>query len=36
MAAYLLYTSKYLRMLIFRVVSPSLTKKSMYTAYSRI
>ena len=35
MAAYLLYRCKHLCMLIFRVVSPSLTKNSIYAAYSR-
>jgi len=35
MAAYLPYKSKHLCMLKFRVVSPSLTKNSVYTAYSR-
>jgi len=35
MAAYLLYKCKHLRMLKFQVVSPCLTKNSIYTAYSR-
>ena len=34
MAACLLYNCKHLRMLKFCVVSPSLTKSSIYTAYS--
>jgi len=33
-AAYLLYRFKHLYMLISHVVSPSLTEKSIYTAYS--
>jgi len=36
MAAYLLCRCKHLCTLIFRVVSLSLTKKSMCTAYSRL
>jgi len=36
MAAYLLSKCKHLCMLKFRVVSPSLTKNSIYTAYSRL
>jgi len=36
MAAYLLYKCKHLCMLKFRVASPSLTKSSIYTAYSRL
>jgi len=36
MAAYLPYKCKHSRMLQFRVVSPSLTKNSVYTAYSRL
>jgi len=35
MAAYLLYRFKHLCMLIFHVVSPSLTEKIIYTAYNR-
>jgi len=36
MAAYLPYKCKHLCMLKFRVVSPSLTKNTIYTAYSRL
>jgi len=36
MAAYLLYKCEHLCMLKFRVVSPSLTKNSVYNAYSRL
>jgi len=36
MAAYLIYKCKHLCMLKFRVVSPSLTENSIYTAYSRL
>jgi len=36
MAAYLLYKLKHLFMLTFRVASPSLTKSSIYTAYSKL
>jgi len=36
MAAYLLYKCKHLCMLKFRVVSPSLTKNSIYTACIRL
>jgi len=36
MAVYVPYKCKHLCMLKFRVVSPSLTKNSIYTAYSRL
>jgi len=36
MAAYLPYKCKHLCMLKFRVVSPSLTKISIHTAYSKL
>jgi len=36
MAVYLLYKCKHLFLLNFRVVSPSLTKNSIYTAYNRL
>jgi len=36
MAAYILYRCKHLHMLTFRVVSPSSTKNSIYTAYNRL
>ena len=36
MAAYLPYKCKHLCMLKFRAVSPSSTKNSIYTAYSRL